>query len=143
MKRRYFFHRTVSASWLFSALLTLGTPGVAKGAPAAAPEAEGRLTVKLPEVVIDSPDISQLISGRLRPQPPVRLGVRLPDVLAAPPARETALPARPMPGERAPDMELAGPFGALARGFGGEGAKVETAMAFLKKDDPAEALRYF
>lgn len=102
-----------------------------------------QLTISLPEVVVESPNIEHLIAARVRPVPPKRLGVRLPAVfveIETPPIR---IPSRPKPTEKKPDLDLTLYFGSSADDFVSEGEHFETAYAYLHKGSPVEALVLF
>ena len=102
-----------------------------------------QLTISLPEVVVESPNIEHLIAARVRPAPPERLGVRLPAVfveLDTPPIR---LPARPVPAEKKPDLDLTLYFGSSSDDFVAESEHFDTALAYLQKGSPVEALTLF
>ena len=101
--------------------------------------AEGkRLSVSLPEVVVESPDIERLIASRVRPRPPGRLGVRLPAVFIEPEIPPVRLPPRPLPREEKPKP------GGLARFlFADESDRFGAALANLRKGAPIEALSLF
>ncbi len=123
--------------------LALMLLGAAPAAAGPAPPAEGRLSLSLPEVVVESPDVERLIAQRVRPAPPGRLGVRLPDILVEAEVPPVTLPPRPIPSEREPDPDLTGPLGRLSRMFGDQGKVFETGLAYMKKGSPVEALTFF
>lgn len=102
-----------------------------------------QLSVALPEVVIESPSIEHLIAARVRPVPPKRLGVRLPVVFVEPQIPPVRLPARPMPPEKKPDLDLTLYFGAQSDDFVDESEHFNTALAYLQKGSPVEALALF
>lgn len=130
---------------IFAALLCASAPAAAAPAPPGAPArpAEGQLSLSLPEVVIESPDVERLIARRVRPDPPERLGVRLPDVLIEGEIPPLALPARPLPPEPEPDPDLTQAWGRFSRAFGNEAKTFETGLAYWKKNQPVEALAFF
>ena len=131
------------ACMILAALLCASAPAAAAPAAAPARPAESPLSLSLPEVVIESPDLERLIARRVRPAPPGRLGVRLPDVLIEGEVPPMTLPARPLPAEREPDPELTQAMGRITRFFG-SGAKIfETGLAYWKKGQPVEALAFF
>ncbi|MEE9276543.1 MAG: tetratricopeptide repeat protein, partial [bacterium] len=132
--------KVILASALAASLLGFCIDAAA--APAADPK-EGKLALPLPEVVVESPDIARLIARRVRPTPPGRLGVRLPDVLAQAEIPEADPPARPIPPEREPDMDLANVMGGISRIFGDADKLFESGLAYLKRRNPVEALVYF
>ncbi len=110
--------------------------------PASSSPIGDRLSVSLPEVVVETANIAHLIAIRVRPKPPARLGVDFPDILAHPEVPLISLPPRPLPPEVDPDPELATLMGGISRFFGDE--KVfESGLAYLKKSAPVEALSYF
>ncbi|MEK6709660.1 MAG: hypothetical protein AABZ64_03695, partial [Nitrospinota bacterium] len=127
-----------------SPLAGAAAPALPSGPPAPlAPPAEGRLSLSLPEVVIESPDLERLIARRVRPAPPERLGVRLPDILLDGEVPALAAPARPLPPEREADPDLLKAWGRFSRLFGPEEKIFETGLAYWKKDLPVEALAFF
>lgn len=129
---------------LLAALLLAAPPAWAgPAAKKGAPPAESRLSLSLPEVVIEVPDVEQLVAQRVRPVPPERLGVRLPDVLLDGEIPPMTLPERPLPAEREPDPELTRAWGGLSRAFGSNEKIFETGLAYWKKSAPVEALRFF
>jgi hypothetical protein len=97
----------------------------------------------LPEVVIESPDVERLIAQRVRPTPPTRLGVRLPDILLDGEIPPVGLPARPLPAEPDPDPDLIKVWGRFSRLFGSNEKVFETGMAYWKRDNPVEAFTFF
>lgn len=113
------------------------------GTAPAAGVGEGKLTLSLPEVVIESPDIERLVAQRVRPVPPKQLGVQIPRVLPRVEIPEISPPSRPVPKEREPDMDLTKYLGGLSRIFGDPKRYFESGLAFLKKGEPVEALLYF
>ena len=81
----------------FATLLCANAPAWAAPAAAPARPAEGPLSLSLPEVLIESPDLERLIARRVRPAPPERLGVRLPDLLIEGEVPPLAIPSLPLP----------------------------------------------
>ena len=104
---------------------------------------EKKLSLSLPEVVIESPDIERLVAQRVRPTPPRQLGVVIPKIFPRAKMPEFSLPRRPQPRERKPDPELAKVMGGLSRLFGSSEKIYESGLAYMKKDAPVEALSYF
>ena len=102
-----------------------------------------QLSVSLPEVVVESPSIEHLIAARVRPVPPGRLGVRLPAVFVEPQIPPVRLPSRPMPPEKKPDLDLTQFFGSSSDDFVDESEQFNTALAYLQKGSPVEALALF
>ncbi len=102
-----------------------------------------QLTISLPEVVVESPSIEHLIVARVRPVPPKRLGVRLPSVFAEPQIPLIRLPVRPIPPEKKPDLDLTQFFGSVSDDFVDESEHFNTALAYLQKGSPVEALTLF
>ncbi len=102
-----------------------------------------RLSISLPEIVVESPNIEHLIGSRLRPIPPKRLGVHLPAVfveLENPPIR---LPMRPIPPDKALNPGQTRLFGGLLGDFIDESEQFGAALTYLRKDAPIEALSLF
>ncbi len=106
-------------------------------------EKEKKLSLSLPEVVIESPDIERLVAQRVRPTPPRQLGVVIPKIFPRVIMPEFPLPRRPQPRERKPDPELANVTGGLFRLFGSSEKIFESGLAYMEKDAPVEALSYF
>jgi len=106
--------------------------------------AQGKqLTISLPEVVVESPNIEHLTATRVRPIPPKRLGVRLPAVFVELETPLIRLPARPIPSEKMPDLDLTQYFGSSSDDFVDESEHFNTAYAYLKKGLPVEAFTLF
>jgi len=103
----------------------------------------GKLSVSLPEVVIESPNIERLIAQRVRPTPPIQLGVRVPKIFPRVTIPEISFLPRPIPPEGNPDPELANASGKLSRLFGDVNIVFESGLAYLKKNAPVEALVLF
>ncbi len=125
---------------IFCGCLSAGSAASAQGGNAAGVK---QLTISLPEVVVESPNIEHLIAARVRPVPPKRLGVRLPAVfveIETPPIR---LPVRPIPHEKKPDLDLTQLYSSLSDDFIGENEHFNTAYAYLQKGSPVEALALF
>ena len=101
------------------------------------------LTISLPEVVVESPNMEQLIAARVRPVPPKRLGVRLPAVFVEPETPSIRLPDRPVPSEKQPNLDLTQYFSSSSNDFRDEGEHFDTAYAYLQKGLPVEALTLF
>ena len=127
------------------AVICFGCLGAGNAARAQSESAAGgkQLTISLPEVVVESPNIEHLIAARVRPVPPKRLGVRLPAVFVELETPSIRLPPRPMPVEKKPDLDLTQFFGSTSDDFISESEHFETAYAYLQKGSPVEALALF
>ena len=122
--------------------LFFALPG-ALGSEAAAAAGERQLSLSLPEIVVESPDIERIVAQRVRPLPPFQLGVRIPRIfpqIEMP--RINPLP-RPFPPEREPDPGLTDVAGRFSRFFGDDDKIFESGLAYLKKNSPVEALSFF
>ncbi len=136
------FVRSLAVGALVFGVVIAAWNSVISAQPASSSSIKDRLSVSLPEVMVETGNIAHLISIRVRPKPPARLGVDFPDILAQPENPPISLPPRPLPSEVDPDPELATLMGGISRFFGDE--KVfESGLAYLKKSAPVEALSYF
>ena len=102
-----------------------------------------QLSISLPEVVVESLSIEHLIAARVRPVPPKRLGVRLPVVFVEPQIPPIRLPPRPIPLEKKPDLDLLQLLSSSPGDFIDESEQFDTALAYLQKGSPIEALSLF
>ncbi|MDE0331568.1 MAG: tetratricopeptide repeat protein [Nitrospinae bacterium] len=102
-----------------------------------------QLSISLPEVVVETPSIEHLIAARVRPAPPKRLGVRLPAVFVELDVPSIRPPARPIPHEKNPELDLTLFFGSAPDEFVDESEHFNTAYAYLQKGSPVEALALF
>jgi len=117
-------------------------PGVPRSEAAAA-TGERQLSLSLPEIVVESPDIERIVAQRVRPAPPLQLGVRIPRIFPQIEMPSINPLSRPFPPERDPDPALTDVAGRFSRFFGGEDKKFESGLAYLMKNSPVEALSFF
>ncbi|HBK79431.1 MAG TPA: hypothetical protein DDZ83_07080 [Nitrospinae bacterium] len=118
--------------------------GIYGGAVFGAEDTSGKkLSVSLPEVVIESPNIERLIAQRVRPTPPSQLGIRIPKIFPRAAIPEIPFLPRPIPPEDDPDPELTEISGTFSRLFGDVKKVFESGLAYLKKNAPVEALALF
>ncbi|MBT7856256.1 MAG: tetratricopeptide repeat protein, partial [Nitrospinaceae bacterium] len=104
---------------------------------------ERQLSLSLPEIVVESPDIGRIVAQRVRPIPPLQLGVRIPRIFPHIEMPRINPLSRPFPLERKPDLALTDVGSSFSRFFGDEDKIFESGLAYLKKNSPVEALSFF